>query len=121
MDSDPKPSGSPKPSPSTGTGQAGLSAFWAELKRRKVMRVGITYAIVAWLIIQVASTTFGSFGIPEWAFRFRIPATPANRAIVSEGGLGNEAVAPVGFLNRLNCRSSQESNSFPLSIDIPFL
>ena len=34
------------------------------------MRVAITYAVVAWLIIQVASTTFGSFGIPEWAFRF---------------------------------------------------
>jgi TolB-like protein len=34
------------------------------------MRVGITYAVVAWLIIQVAATTFGSFGIPEWAFRF---------------------------------------------------
>jgi TolB-like protein len=49
---------------------SGLAAFWAELKRRKVMRVAITYVIVAWLIIQVAATTFGSFGIPEWAFRF---------------------------------------------------
>ncbi|MDA0348065.1 MAG: tetratricopeptide repeat protein [Verrucomicrobia bacterium] len=47
-----------------------LSAFCAELKRRKVMRVAITYAVVAWLIIQVASTTFASFGIPVWAFRF---------------------------------------------------
>ena len=34
------------------------------------MRVAITYAIVAWLIIQVANATFGSFGIPEWAYRF---------------------------------------------------
>ncbi len=49
---------------------SGLLSFWAELKRRKVMRVAITYAVVAWIIIQVASTTFGSFGIPEWAFRF---------------------------------------------------
>ncbi|MDA0350520.1 MAG: hypothetical protein O3C20_24335 [Verrucomicrobia bacterium] len=46
------------------------SSFWAELKRRKVMRVAITYAVVAWLIIQVANATFGSFGIPEWAYRF---------------------------------------------------
>lgn len=45
-------------------------SFWAELKRRKVMRVAITYAVVSWVIIQVAATTFGSFGIPEWAFRF---------------------------------------------------
>ena len=46
------------------------SSFWAELKRRKVMRVAITYAVVAWLIIRVASTTFASYGIPDWAFRF---------------------------------------------------
>ena len=61
MTEDPQ-SETPKPS--------GPTSFWAELKRRKVMRVAITYAVVAWLIIQVASTTFGSFGIPEWAFRF---------------------------------------------------
>jgi len=44
--------------------------FWGELKRRKVIRVAITYAVVAWLIIQVASATFEGFGIPDWAFRF---------------------------------------------------
>jgi len=55
---------SPPPKPS------GLSAFWAELKRRKVMRVAITYAVVAWLIIQVANATFAEFGIPLWAYRF---------------------------------------------------
>ena len=58
------------PSPSTGSGQGGLAAFWAELKRRKVMRVAITYAVVAWLIIQIAVSTFEGFGIPVWAFRF---------------------------------------------------
>lgn len=54
----------PESQPSSG------NSFWAELKRRRVMRVAITYAVVAWLIVQVAATTFGSFGIPEWAFRF---------------------------------------------------
>lgn len=49
---------------------SGLTAFWAELKRRKVTRVSITYAVAAWLIIQVADTTFAGFGIPLWAFRF---------------------------------------------------
>ncbi len=29
-----------------------------------------TYAVVAWLIVQIAATTFSGFGIPEWAFRF---------------------------------------------------
>lgn len=68
--SDKEPSSASKPSDSTGSPQAGLASFWAELKRRKVMRVAITYAVVSWVIIQVAATTFGSFGIPEWAFRF---------------------------------------------------
>jgi len=45
-------------------------SFWGELKRRKVVRVAITYAIVAWLIIQVAAATFPGFEIPMWAFRF---------------------------------------------------
>ena len=46
------------------------SSFWAELKRRKVIRVGIAYAAVAWVIVEVASATFEGFGIPDWAFRF---------------------------------------------------
>ena len=33
------------------------------------MRVAITYAVVAWLIIQIAGLTFEGFGIPVWAFR----------------------------------------------------
>ena len=48
----------------------GFSAFWAELKRRHVVRVGIVYAIVGWLVIQVANATFEEFGIPLWAYRF---------------------------------------------------
>lgn len=43
--------------------------FFAELKKRKVFRVGATYAVVTWIIVQIASATFTSFGIPEWAFR----------------------------------------------------
>ncbi|MEP4486006.1 MAG: hypothetical protein ABJ013_10290 [Halioglobus sp.] len=45
-------------------------SFWQELKRRKVIRVATVYAVVGWVIIQVAATTFPSFGIPDWAFRF---------------------------------------------------
>jgi TolB-like protein len=44
--------------------------LWEELKRRKVVRVATVYAVVGWLIIQVADTTFENFGIPAWAFRF---------------------------------------------------
>lgn len=46
------------------------TSFWAELRRRHVVRVATVYAVVAWLIIQIAATTFSGFGIPDWAFRF---------------------------------------------------
>jgi hypothetical protein len=32
--------------------------------------VGIVYAVVAWMIIQIAAATFSGFGIPDRAFRF---------------------------------------------------
>jgi WD40 repeat protein len=41
-------------------------SFFSELKRRKVFRIGAAYAIVAWLLIQVADTLLPTFGVPEW-------------------------------------------------------
>ena len=46
------------------------TSFWQELKRRHVVRVGTVYAVVGWLVIQIAATTFEGFDIPIWAFRF---------------------------------------------------
>jgi hypothetical protein len=34
--------------------------------------VGGTYAVVAWLVIQIAASTFPSLFIPDWALRFVI-------------------------------------------------
>jgi RNA polymerase sigma factor (sigma-70 family) len=45
------------------------SNFFAELKRRNVYKVGIAYAVVAWLLMQVASQIFPFFEIPNWAVR----------------------------------------------------
>lgn len=44
---------------------AGTSLF-GELKRRRVIRVATAYAIAGWLIVQVAETTFGPLGVPDW-------------------------------------------------------
>ncbi len=38
----------------------------AELKRRNVFRVGVAYAIVAWLLIEVAHTAFPTLQLPAW-------------------------------------------------------
>ena len=44
-------------------------AFFAELKRRRVYSVAVAYAVVAWLLIQVATQVFPFFDIPNWAVR----------------------------------------------------
>jgi TolB-like protein/Tfp pilus assembly protein PilF len=41
----------------------------AELQRRKVFRVAAAYAVVGWLVIQVASTVLPQFDMPDWAPR----------------------------------------------------
>lgn len=43
--------------------------FFAELKRRNVYRVAVAYAIIAWLLIQVATQIFPFFAIPNWVVR----------------------------------------------------
>jgi TolB-like protein/Flp pilus assembly protein TadD len=46
--------------------------FFAELKRRKVFRVGAAYLVVAWLAVQAASIGFPAFDAPPWALRIFI-------------------------------------------------
>jgi TolB-like protein/tetratricopeptide (TPR) repeat protein len=41
----------------------------AELKRRNVFRVGVAYAIVAWLLIEVASVLLPTFNAPDWVMK----------------------------------------------------
>src|SRR5215475_13756262 len=48
--------------------------FFAELKRRNVYKVAIAYAVVAWLLIQIASQVFPFFEIPNWTVRFIVLA-----------------------------------------------
>jgi TolB-like protein/Flp pilus assembly protein TadD len=43
--------------------------FFTELKRRKVYRVAVAYAVVSWLLIQIATQVFPFFEIPAWTVR----------------------------------------------------
>jgi len=43
--------------------------FFSELKRRNVYKVAVAYAVVSWLIIQIATQVFPFFEIPNWAVR----------------------------------------------------
>lgn len=48
--------------------------FFSELKRRNVYKVAVTYAVVGWLVVQVATQTFPFFEVPNWAVRLVILA-----------------------------------------------
>src|SRR6266478_2646753 len=49
--------------------------FLAELKRRHVYRVAIAYAVVAWLLVQIATQVFPFFEIPTWVVRLVVLLT----------------------------------------------
>src|SRR5690349_21593877 len=48
--------------------------LFTELKRRKVYRVAVAYAIVAWLLIQAASILFPTFEAPPWVMKVFVSA-----------------------------------------------
>jgi TolB-like protein/Flp pilus assembly protein TadD len=50
------------------------ATFLTELKRRKVYRVAVAYAIVAWLLIQAASILFPTFEAPAWVMKVFVTA-----------------------------------------------
>ena len=50
------------------------ATFLTELKRRKVYRVAVAYAIVAWLLIQAGSILFPTFEAPPWVMKVFVTA-----------------------------------------------
>jgi serine/threonine-protein kinase len=51
---------------------SGKPSFFAELKRRNVYKVAVAYAIVGWLLVQVATQVFPFLEIPNWVVRLVI-------------------------------------------------
>ena len=43
-----------------------MQAFWNELRRRHVIKVGVSYAIIAWVLIQVVAVVVPTFDAPHW-------------------------------------------------------
>jgi adenylate cyclase len=48
---------------------SGVSTFWSELRRRKVIRAAIVYIVVAWVVVEAASVLFPSLLLPDWSER----------------------------------------------------
>src|SRR5438477_9214593 len=49
-----------------------IENFFSELKRRNVYKVAVAYAIVGWLLVQVATQVFPFLEIPNWTIRLII-------------------------------------------------
>src|SRR5216110_553994 len=49
-----------------------LRNFFVDLKRRNVYKVAIAYAVIAWLLMQIATQVFPFLEIPNWAIRLVI-------------------------------------------------
>src|SRR5437764_3730614 len=47
-------------------------SFFAELKRRNVYKVAVAYAVVGWLLAQIATQIFPFLEIPNWVVRLVI-------------------------------------------------
>ena len=50
------------------------ATFFTELKQRKVYRVAVAYAIVAWLPVQAGSVLFPTFEAPAWVMKVFVTA-----------------------------------------------
>lgn len=50
------------------------SSFFNEMKRRQIYRGGVMYVVAGWVIVQVSTTLFPIFNIPEWAIRLIVVA-----------------------------------------------
>src|SRR3989442_15967617 len=46
--------------------------FFGELKRRNVYKVAVAYAIIGWLLVQIATQVFPFLEIPTWVVRLVI-------------------------------------------------
>ncbi|MEX0964132.1 MAG: LpqB family beta-propeller domain-containing protein, partial [Pseudohongiellaceae bacterium] len=86
-----------------------MSKLFEELKRRKVVRVAGVYAVVAWLLIQVADVVLPTFGAPAWvnqtlvflfiigfpvalvlAWAFEVTPAGVQAQSVADGATGNQ-------------------------------
>src|SRR5947207_8882109 len=51
-----------------------VRSFFVELKRRKVYRVAVAYAVAGWLMVQIATQVFPFFEVPNWTVRLVVIA-----------------------------------------------
>jgi hypothetical protein len=49
-----------------------IDGLWRQLKKRKVVRVALTYVFVGWVLMQVGEVVFEGLGLPPWSLSLLI-------------------------------------------------
>jgi TolB-like protein/tetratricopeptide (TPR) repeat protein len=88
-----------------------MASFVSELKRRNVLRVATTYALVSWILIEAGSVLLPTFGAPEWFFKGYVVIVAAGFGLALIAAWIFE-ITPDGVkLERDIDRSTYESNA----------
>jgi hypothetical protein len=89
-----------------------MNSFFRELKQRKVYRVALGYAVVAWLAVQISATVMPIYHAPDWilpifimviALGFPVALVLA-WAFEVKGGVIEKAPESTGVLSAANKR-----------------
>jgi TolB-like protein len=89
-----------------------MNSFFRELKQRKVYRVALGYAVVAWLVVQVSATVMPAYHAPEWILPIFITAVALGFPVALvlawafevKGGVIEKTPEPAGSLSTANKR-----------------
>jgi TolB-like protein/Tfp pilus assembly protein PilF len=89
-----------------------MSSFFRELKQRKVYRVALGYAVVAWLVVQISATVMPAYHAPDWILPIFITVVALGFPVALvlawafdlKGGVIERAPEPSGRLATANKR-----------------
>jgi TolB-like protein/Flp pilus assembly protein TadD len=89
-----------------------MNSFFRELKQRKVYRVALGYAVVAWLVIQISATVMPAYHAPDWILPIFITTVALGFPVALvlawafeiKGGVIEKAPEPTGSLCAANKR-----------------
>lgn len=94
-----------------------------ELKRRKVIRVGVAYLTLAWLLVQIAETLFPTYGFTEAAMRILVAILAGGLVVVlvltwvfELTPRGVRITAPVGEVVKITGVSSQKAPNSVIAV-----
>jgi adenylate cyclase len=89
-----------------------MNSFFRELKQRKVYRVALGYAVVAWLVIQISATVMPAYHAPDWILPIFITTVALGFPVALvlawafelKGGVIEKTPEPTGTLSTANKR-----------------